>query len=168
MEIISKLGIDVKLIIAQVAAFIILFFALRKLLYGPLLNVLQKRKEMIAKSVEDAERIEKKLNEVTSEKELILKEASANAMAALEKSKKEAEEERAKIIALGKKEIASLAERYRDQLKSEKEEMYRELKGELAGLIVSSCEKILRKEFSGEDQKRLEGAIKNEISSVKF
>ena len=67
-------------------------------------------------------------------------------------------------MATAKKEISTLAERYRAQLKSEKDQMFEDLKADVADLIVISCEKIIRKEFTKDDQKRLEAAIKNEIS----
>lgn len=166
MEIISTLGIDVKLIIAQVVSFLILFFILKKLVYKPVLALLEKRRNMIEKGVEDSRKIEERLTALEEEKNKVLAEASNKAMAIIEKAKKEAEEERQKALSTAKKEISGLAERYRTQLKAEKDQMFDELKGEMADLIVNSCEKILRKEFNKEDQKRLENAIKSEINSI--
>lgn len=166
MEIISTLGIDVKLIIAQVVSFLILFFILKKLVYKPVLALLEKRRNMIEKGVEDSRKIEERLTALEEEKGKVLAEASNKAMAIIEKAKKEAEEERQKALSTAKKEISGLAERYRAQLKAEKDQMFDELKGEMADLIVNSCEKILRKEFNKEDQKRLENAIKSEINSI--
>lgn len=165
MEIISKLGIDAKLILAQIVNFIILFFILKKLVYKPILNLLEKRKTMVEKSVHDSQKIEERLTALEEERKKILSDASNNAMAVMEQAKKEASEEHHKAMTTAKKEISSLAERYRGQLKSEKDQMYEELKADVANLIVESCEKILRKEFGKEDQKRLETAIKNEINS---
>ena len=168
MEIISTLGIDVKLILAQVVAFFMLFFIMKKLIYKPVLNLLEKRRSMVEKSVHDAQKIEERLTALEEERKKVLSEAANNAMAVMEKAKKEAEEERQKALITAKKEISSLAERYRDQLRSEKDQMFDELKADVANLIVDSCEKILRKEFDKEDQKRLEKAIKEEISSAQL
>lgn len=164
MEIISTLGIDVKLIIAQVVSFLILFFILKKLVYKPVLGLLEKRRQMIEKGVEDSKKIEERLTALEEEKGKVLSEASDKAMAVIEKARQEGEQERQKALAAAKKEISSLAERYRSQLKSEKDQMSEELKAEMADLIVNSCEKILRKEFNKEDQKRLENAIRHELS----
>lgn len=166
MEIISTLGIDVKLIIAQVVSFLILFFVLKKLVYKPVLGLLEKRRQMIEKGVEDSRKIEERLTALEEEKSRVLSEASNRAMAVIEKAKQEAEQERQKALAAAKKEISSLAERYRAQLKVEKDQMAEELKAEMANLIVNSCEKILSKEFNKEDQKRLENAIQKEIHSL--
>ncbi|MBI5754153.1 F0F1 ATP synthase subunit B [Candidatus Peregrinibacteria bacterium] len=167
MEIISTLGIDAKLILAQIVNFLILFFVLKKLVYKPILSLLEKRRTMVEKSVHDSQKIEERLTALEEEKKKVLSDASNNAMAVIEKAKKEAEEERQKALATAKKEISGLAERYRAQLKSEKDQMFDELKAEVANLVVASCEKVLRKEFDKEDQKRLETAIKHEINSAK-
>lgn len=167
MELIDKLGLDLKLLIAQVVNFLILFFILKWLLYRPILNVMDKRKKMIEKSVEDAKKIEEQVKEIAEEKTKVLSKASKEAMSILEKAKKEGEEERSQALEKAKKEISGLAERYRTELASEKAKMFDELKGEIADIILKSSEKIMRKEFSKDDQHRLEKAIKEEVKSIK-
>lgn len=167
MDLIDKLGIDLKLLIAQIVNFAILLFILTKLIYKPLLKVLDDRKKMIAKSVDDSKKIEDRLSAIEADRDKVLANAGREAMAIVEKAKKEAEEEHVKIIAAAKKEISTLAERYRAQLKEEKSEIMNEVKKEVAELIVLSSEKILGREFSKDDQSRLESAIKEEIKSVK-
>lgn len=164
MEIISKLGIDVKLILAQVVNFIILFFILKKLIYKPLLGLMDKRKKMISETVEGHQKIEERLKNLETQKEQAMQEVSAKAMQIIEQAKQDADAEKQKTMTAAKKEISTLAERYRAQLKLEKEE----LKGELAELVIVACERILRKEFNQEDQKRLETAINRELSSIEL
>lgn len=167
MDLIDKLGIDLKLLLAQIVNFAILLFILTKLIYKPLLKVLDDRKKMIAKSVDDSKKIEDRLVAIEADKDKVLANAGKEAMVIVEKAKKEAEEEHAKNLAVAKKEISTLAERYRAQLKEEKSEMMNEIKKEVAELVVLSSEKILGREFSHDDQSRLESAIKEEIKSIK-
>lgn len=168
MELISKLGIDLKLLLAQIVNFLILFVVLTKLVYKPVLNLLDKRKKLIEKTVEDQRHIEERLTKIEEEKGKIMADATKEAMAVVEKSKREAEEEKQVVLTNAKKEISSLAERYRAQLKEEKAKLVKEIKGEMATLIVKASEKIIKKEFGKEDQKRLEQAIKDELSSTKI
>lgn len=167
MELISKLGIDLKLLIAQLVNFFILFFVLSVLLYKPILKLLDKRKKMIEKSVEDAKNVEVILEKLEVDKKKILTDASNEAMAVLEKAKQDAVAEHAKILEKAKKDVSALAEKYRLQLNEEKNQLVNEVKHEVADLIVAATEKVLRKEFSREDQGRLEEAIKKELKSVK-
>lgn len=168
MDLISKLGIDVKLILAQVVNFLILLFVLKKLVYKPLLDLFDKRKKMIEKSVEDTRKIEEKLLAIEKDKENVLADASKKAVEIMETAKKDAAGEREKTLEAAKKEISGLAERYRAQLKADEARMLKDIKKEVAALIVQSCEKILRKEYDKSDQARIEEAIKNEIAGVKF
>lgn len=167
MELITKLGIDPTLLIAQIVNFLVLLFILTKLVYKPILNVLDKRKKMIEKNVEDTNRIEERLTALEVEKKEILSKASKDAMAVVENAKNEAEKEREEALVKAKKEISTLAERYRGQLAADKSAMLKELKQELAELIVMSSQKIIQKEFTGEEQKRLMEAVNKELKSVK-
>ena len=53
----DALGITPTLLIAQIVNFGILVFLLRQFLYTPILNMLAQRKEKIAQSMKDAERV---------------------------------------------------------------------------------------------------------------
>ncbi|MFA6917342.1 MAG: F0F1 ATP synthase subunit B [Candidatus Gracilibacteria bacterium] len=167
MELITKLGIDPTLLIAQVINFLILFFILKKLIYKPLLSLFDKRKKMIEKNVEDTKRIEERLEKLEVERKAILSDASKEAMAVVENAKKESEKEREEVLAKAKKEISTLAGRYREQLASEKANIISEIKAEMAELIVAGSRKIIEKEFSEADQKRLVEAVNKELKSVK-
>jgi len=60
METLSSLGIDLKILLAQLVNFGILIFLLSKFLYKPVLKMLDQRKKKIAESIKKAEEIEKK------------------------------------------------------------------------------------------------------------
>ncbi|MBI2634802.1 F0F1 ATP synthase subunit B [Candidatus Peregrinibacteria bacterium] len=167
MDLIDKLGIDPKLLVAQIVNFVILLLVLTKLVYKPLLKVLDDRKKMIAKSVDDGKKIEERLLALEDDRKKVISDAGREAMMIVEKAKKEAEEGRAKALENAKKEISAVAEKYRAQLQAEKADIFNQLKKEMAALVVASSEKILQREFSKDDQARLESAIKEEIKSVK-
>lgn len=168
MEIIDKLGLDLKLLIAQIVNFTIVLVILTKFIYKPLLATLDKRKKMIEKNVEDTRRIEEKLLAIEQDRSKTIKEAGAEAMKIIEKTKKEAEEEKEKTLQSAKKEISTLAERYREQLHEEKSAMLNEIKKEITALIIKSTEKLLKREFSKGDQSKLQEALEEEIKSVKY
>lgn len=167
MELITKLGIDLKLLLAQIVNFLILFFVLKKLIYKPLLGLMDKRKKMIEQNVEDTKKIEERLTKLEEEKKEILKKASTEAIEIVAEAKKSAEQDHAAAMVKAKEEISALAERYRAGLREEKEALTEEIKADMANLIVESSKKIMQKEFSKDDQKRLEGAINQELKSVK-
>ena len=167
MEIVSKLGIDVKLILAQIVNFVIILIVLRKLAYKPILDLLDRRKKMIEKNVDDTRKIEERMVKMEEEKKHVIADAGKKAMEIIEKAKAEAQAEREQATLNAKKEISGLAERYRAQLKAEEAKMLKDVKEEVSSLIVSVCEKILKKDFDKADQKRLVEAIRKEIASSK-
>src|SRR4051794_20908553 len=63
MEILGRIGIDPKIIVAQIVNFLALAFILWKLLYKPFLEMLSRRKSAIGKIEEDLASVGKKKNE---------------------------------------------------------------------------------------------------------
>jgi F-type H+-transporting ATPase subunit b len=61
MDILHEFGVQPILLLAQIVNFAILFFLLRKFLYGPLLKILEQRRNTIKESLKNAEKIEKQL-----------------------------------------------------------------------------------------------------------
>ncbi|MFA6528839.1 MAG: F0F1 ATP synthase subunit B [Candidatus Gracilibacteria bacterium] len=167
MELIDKLGIDLKLLLAQVVNFLILLFILKKLVYKPVLKLLDARKNMIAKTVEDSKKMEERIQKLEDEKKSVMSKASKEAMTIVENAKKDAEVEHQKILEKAKGEISGMVDRCRTQIVSEKNAMMKDIRREVAGLVIMSSQKILQREFSEADQKKLREAIAQEVRSVK-
>ena len=53
----DQLGISCGLLVSQIVNFLLLMVILRLVLYKPVLNMLDQRKERIAQSMKDAERV---------------------------------------------------------------------------------------------------------------
>ena len=62
-ELLTKLGIDLKLLVAQIVNFLILLLVLYKFAYGPIVAMLEKRQKKIEKGLKEAEEAHKKLEE---------------------------------------------------------------------------------------------------------
>lgn len=143
MEMLAKLGIDWKLLIAQLVNFAILLAILYKFVYKPLLAFLEKREAMIAKSVEDAQAIERRLKETEKASAEALVQARIEASKVLEEAEKVAEERRRQAIEKTKGDVAQIVEQTRAMLKGEKETMIQEAKAEIAHIVVLATERVL-------------------------
>lgn len=166
MELIEKLGIDLKLLLAQVVNFLILLFVLKKLVYKPVLKMLDTRKNMIAKTVEDSKKMEERIQKLEEEKKGVMSKASKEAVSIMEKAKKDAEIEHQKILEKAKGEISGMMDRCRTQIVAEKNAIMKDIKKEVAGLVIMSSQKILQREFGEADQKKLREAIAQEVRSL--
>ena len=75
----DALGIEWPLLISQLINFLILIVLMRMFLYKPVLNMLNARKERIAQSMKDAERVSAAAREAEAEKGKVLEQARREA-----------------------------------------------------------------------------------------
>ena len=163
MEILNQFGIKPILLAAQVVNFLILLFILKKFLYKPILKVLEERKKKIAESLQNAEEIEKRLNEVTDrEAESLLKSAREG-----EKIIKEAGEYAAQIIEDGKAQAEKVVDHAVEESirisQAEKVRLENEIKENLSDIVTLALEKITGKVVTGKQQKEL---IEKEVRNL--
>lgn len=163
MELISKLGIDWKLLVAQIINFFILLFVLYKFAYKPVLGMLEKRSKMIEKGVHDAKASEERLKEIEQTRRRILDEASREVGKMLEKAKADAETMKKDLMATASEQAEDLLRRTKALVAEEKEKMTEDVKKEVAKFIILATGKILQREFSDADQKKLADVVALEM-----
>lgn len=166
MELISALGIDWHVLTAQLINYGILFVALSVLLYKPVLKLLDDRRERIAKSMEDAKKIDQKLKEIEKERESMMKQLDQKSSALLSEAKKQADGAKAEMVAAAKNETESMLERGRKQLEDERRRMVSDLEKTVAKVGVELASRILQREFNPEDQKRIVSSLEKDLHSL--
>jgi len=154
MEALRNLGINWQFFISQLVNFAILFYLLKRFLYKPILEMLEKRRVEIEKGLIEAKRIAEEGKRFDTERaemlEISRKEAKQlldNAIFSSEKIKddilKEAEEK-------AKETVRYAVERAEE----EKKKMLADVKGEILALAKQATETILREKMSAEDEKK--------------
>lgn len=94
----EALGLDIKLLVAQIVNFAILFFVLKKVLYKPLIKAIDDRNKKIADSLINSQKIEEKLVKITQKEEELLAKARDKAKAERAELLSIAEAEKSEII----------------------------------------------------------------------
>jgi len=154
-ELITKLGIDWKLLAAQVVNFAILVYILQRFVFKPVLKALESRREQIEKNAKQGDEVEQKLKEAEALKEevlakarkdsaLIVKEAEQSAAKLKETKLAETKAEADKMIALGKAKV----EQDRTALREE-------LRKEMGSLVALAVEKTVGDVIDQHAQKKL-------------
>ena len=146
--------------------FLIVAFIVIKFGFPVIINMVNERKEYIDESLRKAHDANEKLSNIQKEGEsvmqqareqqaLLLKEATATRDAIVGKAQDKAHEESARIIAEAKLEIAA-----------EKQNAFKDIRGQVAELSVIVAEKILRDQLSS-DEKQMEliGKLLDNVSS---
>lgn len=154
-ELIYKLGIEPKLLLAQIINFGILLLLLYKFLYKPVLNVLQKREEYIKRSLEEAKSIETKSKEFDNWKADEMKKVKEEANTILEKSIMDSEKIKSEAIEKARAATEELVTKAKKVINDEKEQMLVEARKEIGELVVMATSKVVGRVISKEDEKEL-------------
>ncbi|MCL5783857.1 MAG: F0F1 ATP synthase subunit B [Patescibacteria group bacterium] len=164
MEILNQFGIKPVLLIAQGVNFLLLLFILKKFLYKPILKVLDERKQKIADSLKNADEIEKKLGQISQEREEALRKAAKDAEVILQEATQTADKIITQAHQKAGKDIEKLVEQSKESLKLEREKLHQEIRMEIAGLVVASLQKVTGKVITEKDHKEMVEKSLKELS----
>ncbi len=164
MKIFEEFGISPILLLAQVVNFTILLVLLRLFLYKPVLKILEERKTKIAKSLKDAEEIEKRLADTQTEQEKLLGKAQTESSKLIAEAKEEAKELSEKTLAEARTAVEEMLAKNGQRLKLEREEMMSEVKGEIAVLVTAAAAKVVGKSVDQMDNKKMVDETIKEIT----
>lgn len=151
----EQFGFNTQLFISQVISFCIVAFLLHRLAYKPILKVLEERRQRIAQSLADADRIKQDLANAQLKAQEILTQANAQANKAIEDARAAAakvqEQETQKAIAAAEQIISKA----REAAAADHARMLAELKREVGRLVVQTTATVTGKVLTPDDQKRL-------------
>jgi F-type H+-transporting ATPase subunit b len=142
-EILHAFGIDWRLLVIYSVNFALLLGVLWYFLYGPLTKIIEERRRLVAKGVEDAEAAAIKLSEIESSRSAILADAGKEADEVLMKAREAAEIKRRELIAAGEANAARILGDAELAAREAKERSLEESKKELAKLVVLGVEKTM-------------------------
>lgn len=161
MELLANLGINGKLLLAQAVNFLILLFVLHRFAYKPVLKMLNDRTNKIEKGLKDAEESHKKLAEVSEKEKEILNSARKEAQEILKKTEDMAKKSKDEMAQEAKAQAEKIIFDAMAGIESEKAKMLREVKAEVAELVVMAAEKVIGEKIDAEkDKEIIEKAIK--------
>lgn len=149
------LGIDLKLIIAQIINFAILFFLLRKFLFGPLGGMIEDRSAKIDKGLKDAEIASSDRQKAEESAAKIEEKALSEASEMLKKSKTEASKEAAAILKKANEQADKLMSAAKAEASEAKGKALKEARSEISDIVVIALDKIVGNELTPEQKSNL-------------
>lgn len=148
-------GIDIGELVITWANTLILFFIFKKLLFGRVEKVLDKRNAIEKERLLNAEKAEKEALAIKQEYEESLASAKSEAdeivKTSVSKSNKLAEE----IVANAKQKADYIEKQAYAKIEMEKQKALEDLQEQISELIVYASSKILEREVGEDDNKRL-------------
>ncbi|WP_164217659.1 F0F1 ATP synthase subunit B [Virgibacillus sp. YIM 98842] len=148
-------GFQVGDMIVQLFFFILLLYLLKKVAWGPVMNIMEKRENYVANEIEQAEQSRLEAEEASKKATEQLNQTKQEAQQIIEDAKKAAESQEAKIIASARTEADRLKEAAQADIQNEKEKALQALQDKVASLSVLIASKVIEKEISAQDQEKL-------------
>lgn len=164
MEIVKEFGINPILLLAQIVNFTILLVILKKFLYKPILKVLDERKKQVAKSIKDAEEIEKRLEQSSLEQEQLLDKARLESASMIKEAKDEAKSLAEKTVENAKEQVTQLMQKNKERLDLEKDQMLKEAKKDLAEIIIAASMKVSKQTIDKAANKKIVETVVKEVN----
>lgn len=161
----NQLGIEWRMLVAQLISFSIVFFVLWKLAYKPIFNMLEMRRQKIADSLANAEKIKADVARTEAERQKILADAGDKANALIDEAREAAarvrEQETQKAIAAAEQIIAKA----REAAAQERAQTLEQLKREVGRLVVQTTSTVTGKILTADDQRRLAEETEKQLSA---
>ncbi len=151
----EQLGIEPKLLLAQIINFSIIIFVLTKLLYKPILSMLEKRKKEIEQGLALTQKMRDDEEKFSERKEKLLNETRREAHQMIEEAKKHAKEAEKEIIAQAHQEAAEIITKGKEEVERLHEAAGKNVQGEAIELAVAMTKRLVRSVLSPADQHKL-------------
>ena len=141
--------------IPALIAFLVILAVLAKLVWPPVLEMMEKRQQKIQEDLDAAQRSKIQAAEEAKSYEAKILEAHHEADAIVAKAKKEAEEVRSAVLAKAQREAADIIAKAHGAVDSERHKAMIELSSSVVDLSVEIASKIIGNDLSVEEQRRL-------------
>lgn len=162
----GDLGINGWNFAVQMIAFLIFVYLLWRFAVGPIVKVLDTRQDKISESLMAAERMQQELRDSAAKNEEVMAQARREAQEVLNSARSNADQ----IVTRANEEAAASADEFlnraQETLRQETAQARLQLRQEVADLAVNAAGKILRKEISADDQRKLVEETLNESAGI--
>lgn len=149
----EQLGINWGLLVAHILNLGLLIFLLSRLLYRPVLNMLNERTERIQNSLREADQVKEQLARAKQDYDAELARARQEAASILSQAQERAKVQEQEIVAQARQEADRIRADAREQSVQERDQLLRDLKGQMAELVTLTAARVLGEELkSNHDQ----------------
>lgn len=161
---VAVLGLNAGALILQIATYVIVFVILKKYAFGPIIKILEDRRVKIEGGLKMADKMERAKQELDEHKEKVLAEARREAAKIVADSKQES----AQIIAAAEVKAQAKADQIvadaKARVADDVAEAQKGLSRQLAGLVRTATEKVLRSKLDDKADAKLVEAATKELS----
>ncbi len=141
--------------VVEIVVFLVLLWLLARYVFPPLLRALEARQQLIAQSLQEAEKARQEAERSRASEMAEMAEARAKAQEILDRAQQLGEQLREELRQRGEAEQQAMLERARAELQREREQAVAELRRQVADLVVMATTRVLQEELDERRQLRL-------------
>ena len=150
----DALGIEWPLLLSQLINFLLLIVLLRMFLYQPVLNMLNARKERIAQSMRDAERVSAAAREAEAEKVKVLEVARREAQEIRAQATRDAEKIAQDVRSRAETEATEIRMKAQADAAKQADLALADANKQIADLAIMATEKLLGRELEKKSEQQ--------------
>jgi F-type H+-transporting ATPase subunit b len=159
--------VDIPQVLTQIIGFLLMVWILRRYAWGPLLGMLEARRERIAGEFKEADRLKAEARDLKAKYDAELKAIDAVARQRITEAVADGQRVAAEIKAQAQKDAAARLEHAADEILREREKAKEILKQQIIGLSLRTAEKVLRQKLDDPAQRKLVGEFVDELEAVR-
>lgn len=141
--------------IVTLVSFLLLMLALKKVAWKPLMAMMEKREQLIAGNIDDAESKKLDAEQLFKEQQQQLEDTRNKSSAVIEQARETADKLEKEQLAAAKLEIVRLKEEARKAIELERKQALASAQNDISRLSLDIAEKLIGKELSNEGHAEL-------------
>jgi F-type H+-transporting ATPase subunit b len=158
--------IDVPQVVTQIIGFLLLVWLLSKFAWGPVLNMLDARRDAIAKEFGAADQAKGEAEKLRLQYEQELRTIDAQARQRIQEAVAEGQKVASEMKAQAQREATHRIERAEEEIQREREKAKELVKEQVIRLSMRTAEKILRQKLDESTQRQLVGQFIDEVGTA--
>lgn len=139
----------------QWGATLVLYLIVKKYIYAPVKEMLNKRQDKIMKDLNDAEAAAEEAFQLKTTYETKMNEAKQEGQRIVEESRKRGKEVQNQLIEEGKESAHKLLDNARYQIDVEKQQAFKEVKGATSEMAIAIAQKLIGKNLDTDTEDKL-------------
>jgi F-type H+-transporting ATPase subunit b len=151
----EALGLNLGYVFVQIFNFAILFVVLRVWVYKPVLGLLERRREAIAKGLEDARIAAEARENAEKEAEKLLNDARTKAATEARELTARAEQQAKEIRAAAEATAGTAREAALAEVEQERARVLSDVRGQVAALAIAAAQRLIGESLDAKKQKTL-------------
>ncbi|MBI4122811.1 MAG: F0F1 ATP synthase subunit B [Parcubacteria group bacterium] len=163
-ELLENLGINGKLLAAQVLNFLLVFWLLRRFVFKRLLDFIENRKREIAKGLELKATAEREVERTKVLREDVLHKAQGEAQQVMRETQARSQAMEQQQMSLAKRKAEGIVKSAKDQASREQEAALKELQGQVRDMAFAAAARVLARTISKKDQEKLTAELLHSVA----